>query len=348
MQIAKLAASLTTAAVLAAIMSPVASADPTIPLDPGQLPGLDAVQNLSPVIQQAAATPSSAQQLLLAAASQLAGNATTPAGSAALAQQVTKFVQEGGAAGPSAALPGTASPAAQALSGVAHGTTPLMTPGTGNGPAPLPEHVPAPGALPGAEAHLPEGIDPAHAVGPAPDAMPEVATPVTPVTPATPAAVPAGNAIPAPVPAPAPAPTPNYDPASPPTQDFMYPSISNGCLSDGGNVIATAISVAGPAKIPSPGPGAGQTAYVFTAVGTPAPAAEQKLPLNVTWVNLTSGRSGSATLKPNPDINAQGPTTLTAIADTGSGSIMSTIFGQVTTVDKQCTFMPTIGSTVVP
>jgi hypothetical protein len=39
---------------------------------------------------------------------------------------------------------------------------------------------------------------------------------------------------------------------------------------------------------------------------------------------------------------------LTAIVDTGSGSIMSTIFGQVTTVDKQCTFMPTIGSSVVP
>jgi hypothetical protein len=27
---------------------------------------------------------------------------------------------------------------------------------------------------------------------------------------------------------------------------------------------------------------------------------------------------------------------------------MSTIFGQVTTTDKQCQFMPTIGSTVVP
>ena len=128
----------------------------------------------------------------------------------------------------------------------------------------------------------------------------------------------------------------------------MYPSISNGCLKDGGNVIATALSVAGPAKIPAPGPGAGQTAYVFTAVGTPAPATEQKLPLNVTWVNLTTGRSGSATLKPNPAINPEGPTTLTAIVDTGSGSIMSTIFGQVTTLDKQCTFMPTIGSSVVP
>ena len=46
--------------------------------------------------------------------------------------------------------------------------------------------------------------------------------------------------------------------------------------------------------------------------------------------------------------NPQGPTTLTAVVDTGSGSIMSTIFGQVTTTDKQCQFMPTIGSTVVP
>lgn len=356
-QIAKSALLLTTAALVAAtslVLSPAASADPTIPLDPGQLPGLDAVQSLSPVIQQAAGNPSSAQQLLLAAASQLAGNATTPEGSMALAQQVTKFVQEGGAAGPSAAMPASAPPAAQALSGVAHGTTPLMTPGPGNGPAPLPEHLPAPGAVPGTDAHLPTGIDPAHVVGPAPDALPEVPTPPTTVTPgsnpATPAAVPAANAVTSPNPAPAPAPAaaPNYDPAKPPTQDFMYPSISNGCASDGGNVIATALSVAGPATIPTPGPGPGQTAYVFTAVGTPAPAAEQKLPLNVTWVNLTTGRSGSVTLKPNPAINPQGPTTLTAIADTGSGSIMSTIFGQVTTMDKQCTFMPTIGSTVVP
>ena len=128
----------------------------------------------------------------------------------------------------------------------------------------------------------------------------------------------------------------------------MYPSISNGCLQDGGNVLATAISVAGPAPIPAPGPAAGQTAYVFTAIGTPAPAAEQKLPLNVTWVNLSTGKSGSATLRPRPDINPDGPTTLTAIVDTGSGSIISTIFGQVTTIDRQCQFMPTIGSTVVP
>jgi hypothetical protein len=205
-------------------------------------------------------------------------------------------------------------------------------------------HVPAAGAVPGAEAHLPAGVDPAHAVGPVPEAAPMVA--------------PAPEAVPAPAPAPAPAPdaaavpaaaaAPAFGPDAPPTQDFLYPSISNGCLKDGGNVLATAISVAGPAKIPAPGPGAGQTAYVFTAVGTPAPAAEQTLPLNVTWVNLTTGKSGSATLKPRSDINPEGPTTLTAIVDTGSGSIISTIFGQVTTTEMQCQFMPTIGSTVVP
>ncbi len=327
------------AATLALAACPTAAADPSIPLDPGQLPGLAAVESLSPVVQQAAANPSSAQELLLAAASQLAGNATTPEGSLSLAQAVTRFVQEGGAAGLTNNAPAAA---VTTQSGMAHGLNPLLTPGPGNGPIPLEQHVPAPGAVPGTEAHLPTGINPERAVGPAPEALPEAA----PVTPAA-AALPAPGPDPA-APGAAPAAASAFDPDKPPTQDFMYPSISSGCLADGGNVIATALSVAGPAKIPAPGPGPGQTAYVFTAVGTPAPAAEQKLPLNVTWVNLTTGKSGSATLKPNPAINPEGPTTLTAIVDTGSGSIMSTIFGQVTTLDKQCTFMPTIGSSVVP
>ena len=346
---AKLAAGLSAVAVTVAL-SPFAAADPTIPLDPGLLPGLPAVQSLSPVVQQAAANPGSAQELLLAAASQLAGNATTPDGSLALAQAVTKFVQSGGAAG----LMPAATPASSEAAGPAHGTMPLMTPGTGNGPVPLEQHVPAPGSLPGTEAHLPTGVDPAHAAGPAPEALAEVPAPAAapaPAPDAPPAPAPEASAVvPAALaqPAPAPAAAAPYDPAKPPTQDFMYPSMSNGCLKDGGNVIATAIAVAGPAKVPAPGPAAGQMAYVFTAVGTPAPAAEQKLPLNVTWVNLTTGKSGSATLKPNPAINPEGPTTLTATVDTGAGSIMSTIFGQVTTLDKQCTFMPTIGSSVVP
>ncbi|UNB54266.1 hypothetical protein [Mycolicibacterium sp. YH-1] len=311
----------------------VAHAEPAppapLPINGLQAPGLSAVQSLGPAIQQAAADPTNAASMLMAAAAAFAGNSAAPADSKNVAAAVNQFV---------------ADPAAAQVA-----------------------HVPAAGAVPGTEAHLPAGINPAHSVGPAPEAAPAAApapeaapAPAPEAAPApapapeavvpAPAAVPAAEGAPAPVavPAPGPAPAPGFGPDAPVTQEFMYPSISNGCMSDGGNVLATAISVAGPAKIPSPGPVAGQTAYVFTAMGTPGPAAEQKLPLNVTWVNLTTGKSGTATLKPQADINPEGPTTLTAIAETGSGSIMSTIFGQVTTTEKQCQFMPTIGSTVVP
>ncbi|GJF15869.1 hypothetical protein NGTWS0302_13340 [Mycolicibacterium cyprinidarum] len=308
----------------------VAHADPAaapLPIDGLLAPGLPAVQSLGPVIQQAAADPSNAASMLMAAAAVFAGDAAAPRPSRDVASAVNQFA---------------AAPVA---------------------------HVPATGVIPGTQAHLPTGVDPAHAVGPMPDALPQAApeaahaiVPAAAPGPAPDAAPgpapeaapgPAPDAVPvaAPVPGPdgaAPGGAPGFGPDAPVTQDFLYPSISNGCLADGGNVLATAISVAGPATIPLPGPGPGQTAYVFTAIGTPGPAAEQKLPLNVTWVNLSTGKSGSATLTPRSDINPAGPTTLTAIADTGSGSVMSTIFGQVTTTEKQCQFMPTIGSTVVP
>lgn len=295
-------------------LCPNAAAEPA-PAPPApsqQLPGLPALNQLSPIIQQAAGDPQQASQLLMAAASAFSHNPSVPTESKNVASSVNQFVQD-----PTA-------------------------------------HIPPVGVEPGLQAHLPTGIDPAHAVGPAPAAAPAPAPAIAPVAapvpaPAPPAGAPAPSAgAPAPADTAAPAAAPAYNPDTPPTQDFMYPSIGTNCLADGGNAIATALSVAGPAKIPTPGPRPGQTAYVFTAVGTPGPAEVQKLPLNVTWVNLTTGKSGSATLKPQADINPEGPTTLTAIADTGSGSIMSTIFGQVTTKDKQCQFMPTIGSTVVP
>jgi hypothetical protein len=311
----------------AVALSPGALADPTPPqpLPAQQFPGLPALTELSPIIQQAAGNPEQATQLLMAAASAFTHNPTAPDQSKNVAASVNQFVQA-----PNAAVPAD-----------------LNQPPNSAPTA----HIVPPGVEPGAQAHLPTGIDPVHAAGPGPEAAPAPATAIpvaAPVAPAgpPPAATPVGPPA-APAPAPAAA-APGFSPDTPPTQDFMYPSISSGCLADGGNVLATALSVAGPAKIPTPGPAAGQTAYVFTAIGTPGPADVQKLPLNVTWVNLTTGKSGSVTLKPQPDINPAGPTTLTAIADTGSGSVMSTIFGQVTTKDKQCQFMPTIGSTVVP
>ncbi len=350
----------------------VASADPAppIPIDILQAPGLPAMQQLSPVLQQAAANPQNAASMLMAAASAFAGNSAAPADSRQVASSVNQFVQQ-------PPTPGTATPGFSIKlpnNFTMPGNLNQLFPAAPNSVAPAGPpsaatpalHVPAAGVVPGTEPHLPTGVDPAHVVGPAlgealapaPGAAPD-STPAAALTPDTPAPaaaapspeVPASAAAPAPEAAgaaPSDAASPAFGPDAPPTQEFMYPSIGNGCLASGGNVIATAISVAGPAPIPKPGPTAGQTAYVFTAIGTPGPAAEQKLPLNVTWINLTTGKSGSATLKPNPEINPDGPSTLVAIADTGSGSIMSTIFGQVTTVDRQCTFLPTIGSTVVP
>ncbi len=360
-------------------LCPGAAADPAAPQpNPNpQLPGLPALAQLSPIIQQAAGNPEQATQLLMAAAQAFAHNPAAPTESRNVASSVNQFVQEPVNPAPGSPPLGVPAPAAAPVE-----VTPPAS-------APVP-HVPAPGAEPGTLAHLPAGIDPAHAAGPAPVAAPAGAPPASAPAPAAaapasapgtapapaaapapapaappaapaaapvaapapvPAPVPAAAAAPAPeaaAPAPAPAAAPGFGPDAPPTQDFMYPSIGTNCLADGSNIIATALSVAGPATIPTPGPGPGQTAYVFTAVGTPGPAEVQRLPLNVTWVNLTTGKSGSVTLKPRSDINPEGPTTLTGIADTGSGSIMSTIFGQVTTKERQCQFMPTIGSTVVP
>ncbi|OBB90323.1 hypothetical protein [Mycolicibacterium peregrinum] len=331
--------------------SAVANADPApLPIDAVQAPGLPAMENLSPIIQQAAADPGGAVQLLMAAAQAFAANKSESAESRNVATAVNHFAAQPVAApehvpalgaGGDAHLPMGVDPAHAA------GPAPEALPAPA--PAPAPEAAPAPAPAPAAPA-----APAAQAAAPAPEAAPAPApTPgAVPVAATIPA--PAPEAAPAPAPAPeaapagAPAPPPGFGPDTPTTQDFMYPSISNGCLKDGGNVLATAISVAGPATIPLPGPKAGQTAYVFTAIGTPGPAAEQKLPLNATWVNLTTGKSGSVTLQPRSDINPEGPTTLTAIADTGSGSIMTTVFGQVTTTEKQCQFMPTIGSTVVP
>lgn len=310
-------------------LCPNAAADPATP-QPNptqQLPGLPALAQLSPIIQQAAMNPAQATQLLMAAASAFAGNPAVPTESKNVASSVNQFVAE--PTNPDSAALGVPAPHGVAL------------------PEAIPvPHVPPLGAEPGVQAHLPTGIDPSHAAGPAPAVAPTVTPPVAAPPASAPAPAPdAAQPVAVPGPPPAP-PAPRAD--APPTQDFMYPSIGPNCVADGSNSIATALSVAGPAKIPLPGPGPGQTAYVFTAVGTPGPADVQRLPLNVTWVNLTTGKSGSATLRPRSDINPDGPTTLTVIADTGSGSIMSTIFGQVTTKDRQCQFMPTIGSTVVP
>ncbi|KMV16921.1 hypothetical protein ACT17_18805, partial [Mycolicibacterium conceptionense] len=145
--------------------SAVANADPApLPIDNLQAPGLPAMENLSPIIQQAAADPGGAVQLLMAAAQAFAANKSETAESRNVATAVNQFAAQ---------------------------------------PVAAPEHVPALGA--GADAHLPMGVDPAHAAGPAPEALPAPAP-----APAPAAAVPA----PPPAPEPAPAPAPGAVPAA--------------------------------------------------------------------------------------------------------------------------------------
>jgi len=124
----------------AVALSPGATADPAPPqpIPAQQFPGLPALTELSPIIQQAAGNPEQATQLLMAAAQAFSHNPTAPDQSKNVAASVNQFVQA-----PNAAVP--ADPAA---------------------------HIVPPGVEPGAQAHLPTGIDPVHAAGPGPEAAP--------------------------------------------------------------------------------------------------------------------------------------------------------------------------------
>lgn len=135
---------------------------------------------------------------------------------------------------------------------------------------------------------------------------------------------------------------------------FLYPSVGPKCISATGNSVGTAVAVPGPAKLPLPGPKKGQTAFVFTALGTPIATGHQPKPMTVSWVNIDSGKQGQTTLHDGAKINHPGgPATLSAIANTGSGRVLAVISGSLTTAApgqkaNSCTFLPTIGTVNVP
>lgn len=123
---------------------------------------------------------------------------------------------------------------------------------------------------------------------------------------------------------------------------FYWPTVSGNCIGEGLHSTASAIAVPGPASSPAPGAAAGQTTFVFTALGTPAAAKEQGQ-LNVYWVNVNNFRTGVTPLG-NNGINPTGPATLSATADTGSGRVLAVVAGSVRTVDRVCPFAPTAAS----
>ncbi|CAN5487599.1 hypothetical protein BH11ACT7_BH11ACT7_40790 [soil metagenome] len=172
----------------ALLFSGVAAADPAppapLPIDSLQAPGLSAVQSLSPAVQEAAADPNNAASMLMAAASAFAGNSAASPDSQNLAAAVSQFVSNPSSASllPTSLPGGIPLPAGSVLqhpSAVVTGDT---------------QHLPPAGVMPGFEAHLPPGIDPANAVGPAPEAAVTIeqvgVAPTLPAAPGDPAAVP--------------------------------------------------------------------------------------------------------------------------------------------------------------
>lgn len=136
--------------------------------------------------------------------------------------------------------------------------------------------------------------------------------------------------------------------AAPVIQQFLYPTIGRSCISDTADSVATALAVSGPAKLPPPGPQAGQAGIVFTALGTKALAANQAQPLTVSWLNIDNRRTGTQTLNNDAKINPDGPATLSVIADTGPGRVLAVVSGGITTQapdadPRSCTFLPTVG-----
>ncbi|WP_406265733.1 hypothetical protein OH799_18875 [Nocardia sp. NBC_00881] len=133
---------------------------------------------------------------------------------------------------------------------------------------------------------------------------------------------------------------------------FLYPTIGKGCIGPTADSVGTALAVPGPATLPPPGPKAGQTGFVFTALGTKSPTPVQNPPMTVQWLNLDTRQGGALPLTDEARINPGGPATLSAIADTGSGRVVAVIGGSLTTKaddadPRTCSFLPTLGFFVV-
>lgn len=130
---------------------------------------------------------------------------------------------------------------------------------------------------------------------------------------------------------------------------FLYPTVGRGCIGPQGDSVGTALAVPGPADIPSPGPQAGQTAFVLTALGTGQAMPQENSPMTVQWLNLDTQRGGVQPLTDEAHLNPLGPATLSAIADTGRGRVVAVISGSLTThaaagqAPITCSFLPTMG-----
>lgn len=122
---------------------------------------------------------------------------------------------------------------------------------------------------------------------------------------------------------------------------FLWPTVSCGCIAAGGDSVASAVAVPGPANLPLPGVEPGHTAFVFTALGTPGAMDSD---ITVRWINLSTFASATTRLEPSEDLNPSGPATVVGDAPTGSGPVLALVDGHV----NGCYFPPTVASFSVP
>ncbi|WP_171018700.1 hypothetical protein [Rhodococcus sp. Q] len=147
---------------------------------------------------------------------------------------------------------------------------------------------------------------------------------------------------------------PELPPESGPViSQFLYPTIGEGCIGGTSDSIGAALAVPGPAHLPPPGPKAGETGFVFTALGTSKATEKQPVPLVVDWVNIDHPKNGRTELTTASRINPDGPATLSGIAQTGQGRVLAVVSGGLTTETEggaavTCSFLPTVGTVYVP
>ncbi|AKP08427.1 Hypothetical protein Cp262_0761 [Corynebacterium pseudotuberculosis] len=121
---------------------------------------------------------------------------------------------------------------------------------------------------------------------------------------------------------------------------FLWPSIAGECINGHLTATGSAIAVPGPAEIPAPGAKEGETAFVFTALGTGKLGPNEHQAMNVHWFNLSTLQGGSTRLAGH-GINPEGPSTVSGTADTGKGRVIALIEGTIATESSPCTFLPT-------
>lgn len=122
---------------------------------------------------------------------------------------------------------------------------------------------------------------------------------------------------------------------------FYWPTVSGDCIGGELDSVGSALAVPGPAEIPAPGAGHGQTIFLFTALGTaPAAGPEVSQNMRVRWVNIDTLQYGETPLA-NHGINPDGPATLSGVGNTGTGTIIALLDGDVRTQDSTCSFIPT-------